>query len=318
MKEEDYILLSQILHLKKLNCYRKRASEMDKKIEILPIRAEDFILKDEVFYVETDDELSVIEVHLETQHPLCFQGLKGIGKTLAFAYYAQKNEIPIIQFDCSEGTKYSQLYGCFVLIGEKVFFKPGALAIAYTIANQVGKCILILEEINALSPAAQKLISSSTDYRHQIYIEEINKVFKCIDENKLLIGATMNPSFYGGVSELNEDLKSRFSILDFGYPDANKESEIIRCEDKQLERMLFQIAMETRKGEETLNYSLSPRDLVACVEIYNAYLKKFDKDRALKMMLQVCIMGKFEGKAAKETLRLRIDSIFGVELEIKE
>lgn len=288
------------------------------QIPVIEPEVENFILDKEVFYVECDGELELIDVHLECQRPLCFQGNKGVGKTLAFAAYAREHGIPIVQFDCSEGTKYSQLYGSFVLEGDDVVFKPGALPTAYMVANAHGKAILVLEELNALTPQCQKMLCPVTDYRAQVYVPEIGRRFFAHEDTKLLIGATMNPSFYGGVSEINEDLKSRFSILDFEYPTPQQEAEIMRCDDKQFRHNLLHLAVETRKGKESsnLDYALSPRDLCACVDIYNAYKEKFDSDeKALKMMLKVAVLGKFESQTSKETLRMRINSIFNVEVE---
>lgn len=288
-------------------------------IPILGVDEEHFRIKDEMFYVETDSEMDVIATHLDIQQPLAFCGSKGIGKSLAFGTFAQRNGIPIVQFDCSKGTRYSSLYGGFILIGEEVYFKPGVLPMSYMIANKVGKCILVLEELNALTPQVQKMLCSATDYRAGVYVQEIAQYFRCDEGNKLLIGATMNPSGYGGVSELNADLRSRFSILDFDYPTPMQEAEIMRCEDKELENNLIHLAKETRQGEkhESMDYAISPRDLAACVTLYNAYSKKFGEEVALRLMLQTGIIGKFEDDN-KINIISTIDSKFGISLKTDE
>lgn len=285
-------------------------------IEMLPIKSEHFFVQDaEVFYVETDSELEIIGVHMETESPLAFEGPKGIGKSLAFEKYAKINGLPVVQFDCSEGTRYQHLYGGFVMIGEEVYFKPGVLPLAYTIANELGSCLLVFEELNALTPQMQKLLCPATDFRRHVYVQEIGRRFECKSGNHLLIAATMNPSYYGGVSELNEDLRSRFSILNFKYPSPMQESEIIRCPDKEIEGKLIQLAKESRKGEnkEELSYALSPRDLCNCVKMFNAYSEngKWSQEEALKFMLTTCVVGKYEGDSQK-TIKGRIDSIFGI------
>jgi MoxR-like ATPase len=284
-------------------------------VKMLPVDSDNFVLKNRIRYVEVDDEFKLIKAHLENGAPLIFEGPKGLGKTLAFAAFAQKHKIPIIQFDCSEGTRYSHLYGSFVLLGEEAWFKPGVFPMAFEIANEKTFCILVLEEINSLSPQVQKMICPATDYRSSVFVQELGQTFRCSENSRVLIAGTMNPSYYGGVSELNEDLKSRFSIHKFTFPKPSQEADIISCDDKELTSKLLQLAVETRKSheEQSLSYALSPRDLHTAAKMHTIYKEQWPEKQALVFMLKTCIVGKFSPEES-ETIRARIDSIFGITL----
>jgi len=292
-------------------------------VEILPVRAEDYLPKRVPNYVPTDEELEIYQAHLESGIPVLVRGPKGTGKTLSIAYFAWKNKIPIIQFDCSENTKRFDLIGRFILRGEEVKYLLGAMPTAIEVANQYGSAILVLEELNALSPQMQKVLNQLLDWRRHVYIPEIGITYELRDKVKLLIAATMNPTMYGGVFELNEDLKSRFVELFLGYPQEEKEVEIVRANieddnmDKGLYGRLVLLAKETRAGvnEGELSYALSPRDLVLVAQAFKTYKGVFgSEEEALKQALKVAVLNRYEDKAERETAKARIQSIFGLYL----
>ncbi|MEM2498282.1 MAG: MoxR family ATPase [Candidatus Nezhaarchaeales archaeon] len=139
---------------------RDWGSKAPNGVTILPVRASDYYVSGVPnAYIPQREELRIIQAHLANGIPLLFVGPKGTGKTLAFAYFAFVTRTPIIQFDCSEGTKRLDLIGRFILQGDQVKYVLGALPTAISIANEVGKAILVLEEINALTPQMQKVLN---------------------------------------------------------------------------------------------------------------------------------------------------------------
>lgn len=233
-------------------------------------------------------------------------GPKGIGKTMSFQNYAQKNKTPIVTFDCSEDVRRSTLLGMHVIRGGETPFVLGPVTTAFEIANEVGSCILVLEEINALSPQMQKVLNPLSDFRKRIEVPECGKVFSLRPGAKLWVVGTMNTSAYGGVYALNEDLKSRFRMLSLGYPTSEAEAKIVQAQipnaDPMLVKRVMLLAQETR--QKSLEYALSPRDIIQIVE--DAQVIGISK--ALRIAL-----GKFENDD-QTTVRQRIQSIFGVNL----
>lgn len=239
-------------------------------------------------------------------------GPKGIGKSLSVAAWATHQDAPIITFDCSEDVRRGQLYGHYIVQGSETPFVLGALTNAFEVANESGSCILVLEEVNALTPQLQKALSP-LDFRKKVELPEIQKVFRLEADARLWVVATMNNTVYGGVNELNEDLKSRFRMIALEYPKMGQEREIvdelfpkwalpaIKVGTKTLDirDAVIRLAAETRTT--SFEYALSPRDVVAILE--DAQVAGLNN--ALWMSL-----GKFED-SDRETYLARIHSIFG-------
>lgn len=301
-----------------------KPTEPVEHVRILPVRATDYLVRSVPKYVPQWKELELIDAHMnmEKPQPLLFVGPKGTGKTLSIAYYAYMNDIPLIQFDCSENTKRQDLIGRFLLIGDEVVYELGVLPTAIEVANQYGKCILVLEELNALTPNQQKLLNQLLDWRQHVYIPEIGKTYYCNNDGKtkLLVCATMNPSYYSGVYELNEDLRSRFAEYHFRYPSEHKEHDILKKTTElpdEVRQLIVTLAIETRKGYESgeFSYALSTRDIVMFANLYNHYITRFnDSELALKLALNVTVVNRYDDRLEKDAIKTRIHSIFGVEV----
>jgi len=288
-------------------------------VKILPVKAEDYLPKNVPNYVQRDYEDQLFMAHMESGIPLLLVGPKGVGKTLSIAAFAAKNSIPIIQFDCSENTKRQDLIGRFLLIGDEVVYELGVMPTAITVANVYGKAILVFEEINALTPQMQKVLNQLLDWRRHVYIPELGKIYKLENGTKLLIVGTMNPSYYGGVHELNEDLRSRFAEVYIDYPNDKQESEILEKTtniDPDLRKLLITLAIETRNGFAIgeLSYALSTRDLAMFARVYESYKSIMNEKEALKLALRNVVLNRYEDTNEKSAVKQRIFSIFGVEL----
>lgn len=237
-------------------------------------------------------------------------GPKGTGKTLSVAAFAALDGSPIITYDCSEDVRRSNLIGQNYIRGGETPFVLGPLTTAFEVANEAGKCILALEEGNALTPQMQKILNSCSDFRRKIEVPEAGRVFKLNEGAKLWIVLTMNTAAYAGVYALNEDLKSRFRLVDVNYPAPKDERKIVlsgavgkvAALDVQVIDSVIKLAHETR--QHALDYQLSTRDVVQIVEDI-AYL---GVDRAMRVAI-----GKWEGDD-KNTAAERITSIFGIKL----
>lgn len=233
-------------------------------------------------------------------------GPKGIGKSLSVQSYAAKIDCPIITYDCSEDVRRSNLIGTFVIRGDDTPFILGPIPSAFEAANEAGRAILLLEEINALTPQAQKILNPITDFRRRVEVPEVKRIFELQPGKELWVVGTMNGSVYGGTYSLNEDLKSRFRLIPVTYPMRMEEIEILgaltrdikdRIPPGAVEKVVL-LAHETRQG--AIEYPLSTRDLVQILEDI-AYL-------GLQKALYIST-GKFEG-ADVDAYKHRVESIF--------
>jgi MoxR-like ATPase len=245
--------------------------------------------------------------------PTILVGPKGIGKSLSVQSYAHVKDCPIVTFDCSEDVRRTHLLGSFVLRGQQTPYVLGPITTAFEVANEVGKCILCLEEINALTPQQQKLLNAISDFRKSVVVPECKRVYRLNDGCQLWLVGTMNFSVYGGVYSLNEDLKSRFRQLALDYPGPKDEAKIVtecvnglgkKLTKTQIDQCLL-LAHETR--QQAYDYALSTRDVVAMVEDI-AHLGVVS---ALRL-----ILGKFEGED-RTSVKERMKSIFSEASELK-
>ena len=184
-------------------------------------------------------------------------------------------------------------------------------------ANQQGTAVLVLEEMNALSPAMQKQLNPLLDWRKGIFVEPVGKYYRLNPDAKLLIFATMNPSSYGAsTNELNEDLMSRFGIWQWTYAPTSEEKKILSTKglSKVFIKNILNLAKESRAmaRKNEISYPISTRDLALLVQQYQAY-KKISGINALQTALEVIILGKYEVEEEKAQMKSRIESIFGVE-----
>jgi nitric oxide reductase NorQ protein len=246
----------------------------------------------------------------EVPKSLVLVGPKGIGKSLSVASFAAKQNVSVVTFDCSEDVRRSHLLGMFVLRGDQTPFVLGPLTTAFEVANETGACILLLEEINALTPQMQKILNSTTDFRRRVEVPECQKVFQLQPGKKLWVVGTMNTAVYGGVYAMNEDLKSRLRLLVVDYPAPAEEKSIVqealnggskKVDQKMMDQVIL-LAHETR--QKALDYALSTRDVVQMVEDIGLV----GLESAMRLVL-----GKFEGDD-RTTVKERITSIFGVEV----
>jgi nitric oxide reductase NorQ protein len=280
---------------------------MSKSTERLPSEA--FAPNKDLVYVDTN-ELHDLYGKLAFRSNLVLVGPKGIGKSLSLASFAGKEDCPILTFDCSEDVRRSHLLGMFVLRGNETPFVLGPLSTAFEVANEVGQAILVLEEINALSPQMQKVLNSSLDFRRRIEVPEAGAVFQLNPGAKLWITGTMNTAVYGGVYELNEDLKSRVRLVPMDYPEVAQEqtilAEVLKAQgltvDPRVVNHVLTLAHETR--QKAMDYALSTRDVVQVLED-SVYV---GLNKALWL-----VSGKFEGED-RSTIAERVQSIFGIDI----
>lgn len=241
---------------------------------------------------------------------LILVGPKGSAKTLSIASFAAKDDAAILTYDCSEDVRRANLIGQNYIRGGETPFVLGPLTSAFEVANETGKCILALEECNCLTPMQQKTLNSISDFRRKIEVPEAGKVFRLKDGAKLWVVGTMNTSNYSGVYALNEDLKSRFRMIDVDYPSPKDEKHIVlstavgkaRDLDAKVVDQVILLAHETR--QKALEYALSTRDVVQLVDD----IAHLGPEKAMRVLI-----GKFEGDD-KNTVIQRITSIFGIKL----
>lgn len=242
----------------------------------------------------------------------------GLGKTLMAATLVHNlrtslgKKIPFVVFDCSEDTKEYHMKGSYTVQPDgTTAFVPGPIPLVIEMANRTGLAVLCLEEMSALTPGAQKIINSITDWRTGVYVPQIGRFIKLHEGCNVVILGTMNPTVYGGVYSLNADLRSRFVEEVVPWPTMEQERTILKsiCQGANgdvIERVI-QLGKDSRSP--STEYNLSTRDLVTLVDEIT------DLPNSLESVL-MCVVNKFEG-SERDLIADRVDAIFATKLKKK-
>lgn len=277
-------------------------------VPIRKTKADDLIPSYHDSYVDTG--LIPLLDKLAWGRPLMLKGPKGSGKTLSLEQWAAHQGIPMVRQDCSEDIGMRDLIGTFGIQGDDVYFALGSVTTAIETANELGGCLLVLEEANALPGKSQKILNSICDYRQAVEVAKLGKVFKVKPGHKIWVVGTMNPN-YSGTYSLNEDFRSRWGFVQVNYMNEDLERQLLldqftspaAAKEKNMIDGLLQLAGASRTGK-LGDYALSTRDLVHFIGDYEA----LGMNKAFKVL-----EGKYEDEDTKD-FRAQIMSLFKVDL----
>jgi hypothetical protein len=269
-----------------------------------------------VDYHEVGNEFDIFDCHLDCGEAILLEGPKGCGKSLAIAKWCSLRGIPFITFDCSEETKEGQLMGRLVVKGQETPFHLGNIPRIIEICKHFGNAVIIFEELNALTNQMQKLLNPLLDWRKGAYVETISQHFELNEGDKLLVMATMNPSSYSGVNELNDDLLSRFTKYKWEYPTMTEERKLLHTTGVPAEvvKQFLKLGQETRAAENRgdTSHSISTRELDSLFNLYRAFKSRFENP--LTELINGKVKGMFNEEEEWNIIKSRIESIFGREV----
>ena len=219
------------------------------------------------FYVNIGKEEEVFLTVATQKLPLLLKGPTGTGKSRFIEYMAWKLNRKLITVLCNDETSSIDLVGRFLIKGSETIWQDGPL----TTAVKEGS-IIYIDEIAEARPDILVAIHSLTDYRRTLFIERKNEEIKAADD--FLLIASFNPGYQRGFKEMKPSTRQRFVCLDFQYPKADVEIEIISGEtkiDSNIAKKLVSFANLVRsKPEIGLIETISTRLLVAaCLLIKN-------------------------------------------------
>lgn len=289
-----------------------------------------YLIDRDLPYIETDNEITHIETHLEAGENLIQRGPQGVGKTLSFSYVGAEKEIPVVQFDCSQDTSEADFVARpWLEVDEngekKTVYIPGVMPIAIMAANEYDQAMLILEEVNSLSPSGQKMLNQVADWRESIKIPGADETVALDEDAQLMVGATMNPSGFGGTFDLNDDLRSRFNELHRPFPktrilkqvmEANGCPERVGSEHDIIDRIVSLVeSLHSLSVNRKISYPLSPRDAVRLGKMWREYYHRVNNEnKALKLALETSVVGKYSDKDEREIVTDEIGKSLGVKV----
>jgi len=203
---------------------------------------QDFRIEEEPFYLPIEDEIRLFEIAYHNQLPLMLKGPTGCGKTRFLSYMAYKLDLPLITIACHEDLTASDLVGRYLLDGASTRWQDGPLTLAVRYGG-----ICYLDEIVEARKDTTVVIHPLTDDRRMLPIEKQGQILESTD--KFMLAISYNPGYQTVLKDLKQSTKQRFISIEFGYPPASLEEEIIIHEgsvDKRTASDLRKIAEKFR------------------------------------------------------------------------
>ncbi|HXY55575.1 MAG TPA: CbbQ/NirQ/NorQ/GpvN family protein [Nitrospirota bacterium] len=181
---------------------------------------QEFKVTQEPFYLPIQDEVELFKIAYNNRLPLMLKGPTGCGKTRFLSYMAYKTGQPLITIACHEDLTASDLVGRYLLDGGTTRWQDGPLTLA---VRHGGICYL--DEIVEARKDTTVVIHPLTDDRRMLPLEKRGQILEASDTFMLVI--SYNPGYQTALKDLKQSTKQRFVTLDFDYPPANLEQEII-------------------------------------------------------------------------------------------
>jgi nitric oxide reductase NorQ protein len=206
-------------------------------------RIEEYVIKDQPFYVPTADEIEIFEAAYRQRVPVLLKGPTGTGKTRFVEYMAWKlgqpltivkdgakvsspssnGAVPLVTVACHEDLTASDLVGRYLLDANGTRWIDGPLTRA---VKSGGICYL--DEVVEARKDTTVIIHPLTDHRRLLTIDKLGEVVEAADSFLLVV--SYNPGYQNALKDLKHSTRQRFVALDFQFPDPEREAKIIAHE----------------------------------------------------------------------------------------
>ncbi len=227
---------------------------------------EQYKITQEPYYRAVGKEVDLYDAAYARRMPMMLKGPTGCGKSRFVEYMAWKLGRPLITVACNEDMTASDLVGRFLLDKDGTKWQDGPL----TTAARMG-AICYLDEVVEARQDTTVVIHPLTDHRRTLPLDKKGELVHAHPDFQLVI--SYNPGYQSLMKDLKPSTKQRFGALNFDYPDAELESEIVAKEagvDNETASKLVQIAHRARnlKGH-GLDEGISTRLLVYAGQMIN-------------------------------------------------
>ncbi len=175
------------------------------------------------WYRPVADEIALFDAAYAARMPVMLKGPTGCGKTRFVEHMAWRLGRPLVTVACNEDMTASDLVGRFLLDADGTRWQDGPL----TFAARHG-AICYLDEVVEARQDTTVVIHPLTDNRRVLPLEKKGEILKAHPDFFLVI--SYNPGYQSLMKDLKQSTKQRFGALDFTWPEAGIEAEIVAHE----------------------------------------------------------------------------------------
>ena len=187
--------------------------------DISPLSATSTFTK-EPYYLPVSDEIDLFTNAHQNKMPLLLKGPTGCGKTRFVEHMAWRLNKPLITVSCQDDLSAADLVGRYLLQGGETVWVDGPL----TRAVRNGY-LCYLDKIVEARKDTTVVIRPVCDDRRTLPIEKRGELIQATKGFNLII--SYNPGYQSVLKNLKQSTRQRFVTLDFNYPFAEAEYQIV-------------------------------------------------------------------------------------------
>lgn len=181
---------------------------------------QEYLISSEPFYAPQSNEIELFEAAYRNAIPLLLKGPTGCGKTRFIEHMAWRLARPLVTVSCHDDLTSADLVGRYLIVGGETKWVDGPLSRAVR-----GGGICYLDEIVEARKDTTVVIHPLADDRRALPIEKTGELLHAPAEFCLAI--SYNPGYQSILKDLKQSTRQRFISIEFGYPDAQLETDII-------------------------------------------------------------------------------------------
>jgi len=189
----------------------------------MELAVEKYKVTSEPYYLPVGREVELFEAAYAAKLPAMLKGPTGCGKTRFVEYMAWRMGRPLITVACHEDLSSTDLVGRFLLEADETIWHDGPL----TAAVRAG-AICYLDEVVEARKDTVVIIHPLTDDRRRLPVEKRGTVIEAPPEFMLVV--SYNPGYQSILKDLKQSTRQRFVALEFDYPTAEAETQIVAKE----------------------------------------------------------------------------------------
>src|SRR5436305_11713639 len=198
------------------------------------------------YYLPIRNEVEVFAACHRRSLPVMLKGPTGCGKTRFVEHMAHLLGRPLVTIACHDDLSASDLTGRYLIRGGETVWVDGPL----TTAVRLG-AICYLDEVVEARQDTVVVMHPLADDRRILLIEKTGELLEAAPGFQLVI--SYNPGYQHAVKDLKPSTRQRFVTIDFDFPSANAEAEIVAHESgvkRATAHSLVELARRVRRLKE--------------------------------------------------------------------